>query len=108
MTPMYKVVLLTGPALVASYTAHPTRIKDPLGGIMQALELDLMDLLNLSDTSHIPPVVRRYLIEAIGRAIDGCTEQTREPVVIALSHHAGRHPMYKGGMAPISVRVVRC
>lgn len=108
MTPMYKVVLLTGPALVASYTAHPARIKDPLGGIMQALELDLMDLLNLSDTSHIPPVVRRDLIEAIGRAIDGCAEPTREPVVIALSHHAGRHPMYKGGMAPISVRVVRC
>ena len=108
MTPMYKVVLLTGPALIASYTAHPTRIKDPRGGIMQALELDLMDLLNLSDTSCIPTVVHRDLTEAIGRAIDGCLEPTREPTVIALSHHAGRHPMYKGGMAPISVRVVRC
>ena len=108
MTPMYKVVLLAGPALIASYTAHPTRIKDPRGGIMQALELDLMDLLNLADTSCIPSVVHRDLTEAIGRAIDGRTEPTREPTVIALSHHAGRHPMYKGGVAPISVRVVRC
>lgn len=107
MIPMVKVVLLAGPALTASYTAHPTRIKDPRGGIMQALELDLMDLLNLSDTSHIPPVVRRDLIEAISRAIDG-DNPSREPTVIGLSHHAGRHPMYKGGMAPISVRVVRC
>ena len=56
MIPMVKVVLLAGPALIASYTAHPTR----------------------------------------------------EPVTIGLSHHAGRHPMYKGGVAPISVRVVRC
>lgn len=107
MTPMYKVVLLAGPALIASYTAHPTRIKDPRGGIMQALELDLMDLLNLSDTSCIPTVVHRDLTEAISRAIDG-DNPSREPAVIGLSHHAGRHPMYKGGMAPISVRVVRC
>ena len=107
MTPMYKVVLLTGPALIASYTAHPSRIKDPRGGIMQALELDLMDLLNLSDTSCIPTVVHRDLTEAISRAIDG-DNPSREPTVIALSHHAGRHPMYKGGLAPISVRVVRC
>lgn len=107
MIPMYKVVLLTGPALIASYTAHPTRIKDPRGGIMQALELDLMDLLNLSDTACIPSVVHRDLTEAINRAIDG-DNSSREPTVIGLSHHAGRHPMYKGGMAPIAVRVVRC
>lgn len=107
MIPMYKVVLLAGPALIASYTAHPTRIKDPRGGIMQALELDLMDLLSLSDTACIPTVVHRDLIEAIGRAIDG-DNPSREPVTIGLSHHAGRHPMYKGGVAPISVRVVRC
>lgn len=107
MIPMYKVVLLAGPALIASYTAHPSRIKDPRGGIMQALELDLMDLLDLSDTACIPSVVHRDLTEAIGRAIDGAGP-SREPVVIGLSHHAGRHPMYKGGVAPISVRVVKC
>lgn len=107
MIPMIKVVLLAGPALIASYTAHPTRVKDPRGGIMQALELDLMDLLNLSDTACIPSVVHRDLTEAISRAIDG-DSLAREPTVIGLSHHAGRHPMYKGGVAPISVRVVRC
>lgn len=107
MIPMYKVVLLAGPALIASYTAHPTKIVDPQGGIMQALELDLMDLLNLSDTSHIPPVVHRDLISALGQAIGG-SSPSREPTVIGLTHHAGRHPMYKGGVAPISVRVVRC
>lgn len=107
MTPMYKVVLLAGPALISTYSGHPSRVADPQGGVIQALELDLMDLLNLSDTSHIPPVVRRDLIEAISRAIDG-DNPSREPTVIALSHHAGQHPMYKGGMAPISVRVVRC
>lgn len=108
MIPMVKVVLLAGPALISTYSGHPSRIADPLGGVMQALELDLMDLLNLSDTSHIPPVVRRDLIEAIGRAIGGQYTPPREAVTIALSHHAGRHPMYKGGVAPISVRVVRC
>lgn len=107
MIPMYKVVLLAGPALIASYTAHPSRIKDPRGGVMQALELDLMDLLNLSDTACIPSVVHRDLTETISRAIDGAGP-SREPVVIGLSHHAGRHPMYKGGVAPISVRVVKC
>lgn len=108
MIPMVKVVLLAGPALISTYSGHPSRIADPLGGVMQALEIDLMDLLNLSDTSHIPPVVRRDLIEAINRAIDGQYTPPREAVTIGLSHHAGRHPMYKGGVAPISVRVVRC
>lgn len=107
MIPMYKVVLLAGPALISTYSGHPSRIADPLCGIMQALELDLMDLLNLSDTSHIPPVVHRDLISALGQAIGG-NGPSREPTVIGLSHHAGRHPMYKGGAAPISVRVVRC
>lgn len=107
MIPMYKVVLLAGPALIASYTAHPTKIVDPQGGIIQALEQDLMDLLNLSDISHIPPVVRRDLISALGQAVGG-SGPSREPVTIGLSHHAGRHPMYKGGVVPISVRVVRC
>lgn len=107
MIPMYKVVLLAGPALIASYTAHPARIKDPRGGIMQALELDLMDLINLSDTACIPTVVHRDLTEAINRAIDG-DSPSREPAVIGLSHHAGRHQMYKGGVAPISIRVVKC
>lgn len=108
MIPMVKVVLLAGPALISTYSGHPSRVADPLGGVIQALELDLMDLLNLSDTSHIPPVVRRDLIEAINRAIDGQYTPPREAVTIGLSHHAGRHPMYKGGVAPISVRVVRC
>lgn len=108
MIPMVKVVLLAGPALIASYTAHPSRIKDPRGGIMQALELDLMDLLNLSDTACIPTVIHRDLTEAINRVIDGQYTPPREAVTIGLSHHAGRHPMCKGGVVPISVRVVRC
>lgn len=108
MIPMVKVVLLAGPALISTYSGHPSRVADPQGGVIQALELDLMDLLNLSDTSHIPPVVRRDLIEVISRAIDGQYTPPREAVTIGLSHHAGRHPMYKGGVAPISVRVVRC
>lgn len=108
MTPMYKVVLLAGPALIASYTAHPLRIKDPRGGIMQALELDLMDLLNLSDTACIPSVVHRDMVEVIGRAIDNCQESTRVPPCIGMTHCGSRHPMYKGGPAPIFLRVVRC
>lgn len=108
MIPMVKVVLLAGPALIATYTAHPSRIVDPQGGVMRALELDLMDLLNLTDTADIPPVVHRDLVEAIGRAIGGQYTPPREAVTIGLSRHAGRHPMYKGGVAPISVRVVRC
>lgn len=108
MIPMYKVVLLAGPALVSSYTAHPTRIVDPQGGVMRALELDLMDLLNLSDAADIPSVIHRDLVEAIGRAIGGQCTPPREAVTIGLSHHAGRHPMYKGGVAPISIRVVKC
>lgn len=107
MIPMIKVVLLVGPALIASYTAHPSRIVDPQGGVMRALELDLIDLLNLSDTSQVPSVIRRDLIEAISQAVGG-SATPREPVTIGLSHHAGRHPMYRGGVAPISVRVVRC
>lgn len=107
MIPMYKVILLAGPALIASYTAHPSKIVDPHGGIVRALELDLVDLLNVPDTTSIPPVVRRDLISALGQAVGG-SGPSREPVVIGLSHHAGRHPMYKGGVAPISVRVVRC
>ena len=107
MTPMYKVVLLAGPALIASYTAHPTKIVDPQGGIIRALESDLVDLLNLSDATSIPPVVRRDMIAALN-TVYASTGPSREAVVIGLTHHAGRHPMYKGGVAPISVRVVRC
>lgn len=108
MTPMYKVVLLAGPALIASYTAHPLRIKDPRGPIMQALELDLMDLLNLPDPACIPPVIHRDMVEVIGKAIDGCQESTRVPPCIGLTHCASRHPMYKGGVTQIFLRVVRC
>lgn len=107
MIPMYKVVLLTGPALIASYAAHPSRILDPQGGIIRALELDLVDLLNVPDTASIPPVVRRDLISALRKTVGG-SGPSREAINIGLSHHAGRHPMYKGGVAPISVRVVRC
>ena len=110
MIPMYKVVLLAGPALVASYTAHAERVAAPRGGIVQALELDLMDLmdlLNLSDTSCIPYVVHRDLM-AVLHTVYASTGPSREATTIGLTHHAGRHPMYKGGMAPISVRVVRC
>lgn len=107
MIPMYKVVLLAGPALISSYTAHPSKIVDPQGGIVRALELDLVDLLDVPDATSIPPVIRRDLIEAISRAIDG-DNPSREPMVIALSRRAGRHPVYRGRMAPISVRVVRC
>lgn len=108
MIPMVKVVLLAGPALIASYTARLTHIKDPRGGVMQALKLGLMDLLNLSDTACTPTVVHRDLTEAINRAIDGQYTPPREAVNIGLTHHASRHPMYKGGVAPISIRVVKC
>ena len=107
MIPMYKVVLLAGPALIASYTAHPSKIVDPQGGIIRALERDIMDLLNLSDTACIPHVVYRDLI-AVLHTVYASTSPSREAINIGLTHHAGRHPMYKGGVAPISVRVVRC
>lgn len=107
MIPMYKVVLLAGPALVASYSAHPSRIIDPRGGIVQALELDLVDLLNLQDTSHIPPVVHNDMMATL-RTVHSLGGPSREAVNIGLTHHAGRHPMYRGGVAPISVRVVKC
>ena len=107
MIPMYKIVLLAGPALISSYTAHPSRIVDPQGGIVRALELDLVDLLNVPDITSIPPVVRRDLISVLGQTVGG-SGPSREDINIGLTHHAGRHPMYKGGVAPISVRVVRC
>lgn len=107
MIPMYKVVLLAGPALIASYTAHPSKIVDPQGGIIRALELDLVDLLNVPDATSIPPVVRRDMV-AVLHTVYASTGPSREVINIGLTHHAGRHPMYKGGVAPISVRVVKC
>ena len=99
--------LLAGPALISSYTAHAERVVAPRGGIVQALELDLMDLLNLSDTSCIPSVVHRDMM-AVLHTVYASTSPSREATSIGLTRHTGRHPMYKGGMAPISIRVVRC
>lgn len=107
MIPMFKVVLLAGPALIASYSAHPSRIVDPRGPVMRALELDIMDLLNLSDPVHMPYVVHRDMV-AVLHTVYASTGPSREAVNIGLTHHAGRHPMYKGGVAPISIRVVKC
>lgn len=105
MIPMYKVVLLAGPALISTYSGHPSRITDPLGGVVAALKLDLMDLLRVPDTVCVPWVVFRDMMEALKQGVNA---PTRHEVVIGMTSHASRHPMYKGGVAPISVRVVRC
>lgn len=105
MTPMYKISLLAGSALIACYSAHPTRILNVQGGVRSALDLDLMDLMNLPDPALIPPVVQRDLTSALERGIRDRQIQT---VVIGLTNAASRHPMFKGGIVPIGIRMVRC
>ena len=107
MTPMVKVSLLAGPALISAYVAHPERVVALHGPVMDGLERDLMDLLNLPDPALIPSVVWKDLRAALERGTDSPGQH--QQVAIGLTHPAGRHPMFKGrDSAPIMVRVSKC